>query len=109
MNSTEKSIFPHYEINSAFIHRSLLILIENSTEMEWNETVACASVELAHELDPVETQSVQEGRKTLHHDQDGESQAGPGSENREENSAANVESLLQSNLENHVPQDLRKF
>jgi len=62
----------------------LLLAVEDGLEAEGLEGIAHSLVELAHELDPVQTQGVQEGGQTLHEDQDGQSEQAPGAEDDEQ-------------------------
>ena len=71
-----------------FLTRGLCFrLFENVLEAERDEDVPLSLVELWLELDPVETQGVEESRKSFHQDQDRNSEEGPESEDEEQNNS----------------------
>lgn len=78
--------------------------VQDSLEGERLESVAKTGVEFRLELDPVETQRVQEGWETLHQHEDADGQHGPESEDSPQGDAAHRSAHLQSVLQNHVPQ-----
>lgn len=56
---------------------------------------------------PMQTQSVQEGRQTFHHNQDGQGEQTPGTENEVQNNGTGIRGLFQTHGQDHVPQDFR--
>ena len=79
--------------SSNFGQRGLLLLLvlgllEDGLEREGDEEVALALVELGLELDPVETECVEERGETLHQTENGHGAAGPERENGPENQTA---------------------
>ena len=72
-----------------FLTRGLCFcLFEDVLEAERDEDVSLSLVELWLELDPVETQGVEESRKSFHQDEDRNSEEGPESEDEEQNNSA---------------------
>jgi len=78
-------------------------------EVERLETDALTVVELALELDPMETQSVQESRHALHSDKNDGGEDGPWSEKYENGGATDPRIHLQTVPEHHRPEHFRQF
>ena len=57
----------------------------------------------------MQTQGMQEGRKTLHHDQNGQCEQSPGTKDEEQTNGAGIALHLQTQGQHHCPQDLRQF
>lgn len=90
--------------------RSILIVSgEHGIEVQRLELMARARVELAHELHPVETQSVQEGGQALHHHHDGNGKEYPNGEYDKDRNDAHIAAHLQCLREHHGPQHLREL
>jgi len=90
----------------------LLIILDddqNVPKAEGCERIAVSSVELAHELHPMQTQSVQEGGQALHHHHDGDSEELPDGKDEEQGNGAHIAVHLQSHRQHHGPQHLREL
>ena len=71
-----------------FLTRGLCFrLFEDVVEAERDEDVSLSLVKLWLELDPVETQSVEESRKAFHQDEDRNSEKRPETEDEEQNNS----------------------
>ena len=83
-------------------------LLEVRLEGEGDEEHALALVELGLELDPVETERVEEGGEALHHHEDGDRAGRPEAEDGEEDGRAGVRLAEggQRDAHDHVPEHL---
>ena len=80
------------------------LLFQHELEAERLECDTLSDEMLAHRLDPVETQRVQHGTRTLHDDQDGDGEEEPDGEEDEDSDDANSTGHGESVGERHGPQ-----
>lgn len=83
--------------------------VNDRFEGERLESVSKTSIELRLELDPMQTQSMQESGKTFHQHENADSQDGPESENNPQCNSTDRSAHLQTILQDHVPQDFSEF
>jgi len=85
------------------------LLLEHKLEAERLESNTLSNEMLAHRLDPVQTQRVQHGARTLHDDQDGDGEEEPDGEEDEDRDNAGGTFHAESVGKSHGPQDDRKL
>lgn len=83
--------------------------IQDGLKGERLESVAETSIEFRLKLDPVKTQCMQESRQAFHQDENANGQHAPEGEHSPESDATAEAFHLQSDLQDHAPQDVSEF
>jgi hypothetical protein len=101
--------YKHNETTALTLLQLRHLLFQHELEAEWLESNTLSNEMLAHRLDPVETQRVQHGARTLHDNQDGDGEEEPDGEEDEDGENAGDAGHAEGVGEGHGPEDDREL